>query len=126
MALSVRDDFSLDATSRPPHPGAQVLAHRRENPLDMRVRVAGFSRSNSYPRQTREGVGTSSAHGSRWCFLASPVVLRGSFIPATSLDAPHADHECPDLSTRKRFLIIGDFTQDSVNDMAILHSNRGA
>lgn len=42
-------------TRVPRPPGPRSLHLERGNPLDMRVRVALFSRSNSYPRQTREG-----------------------------------------------------------------------
>lgn len=37
--------------------------------------------------------------------LAGLVVLRSSFIPAASLDAPHADRDCFDLNRLHLFLL---------------------
>src|ERR1017187_7387142 len=48
-------------------------------------------------------MGSSSAHGSWWCPLASLAVLRGWLISATALDASNADHSF-DLNTTNSFL----------------------
>jgi hypothetical protein len=47
----------------------------------------------------RRSVGISGAHGSRWCSLASLIVICGWLSPAIALDASHADRTTFELNT---------------------------